>query len=431
MKQIRIAFAICLFLLAMPARGEIARIELNGNIDPVAAEFVKRSVDRAENEQAAMLLFCLQTPGGLASSMEDIISRMLSSKVPVVVYVSPSGSKAASAGFFLLMASDIAAMAPGTNTGAAHPLLAIGGFPVGGGEAAKTISDKITSNATAFLRSITAKRNRNVAEAEKGVTESKSFTEIEALNSGLIDFIARDQTELLARLHGYHVRLFSGQERILNTRGQIIVDYPMTVRERVLAAVSQPNLALILGIIGLVLLYFEFMHPGAIAPGVIGGVCLLLSVLGLSFLPINFVGVLLILLAIGLLIAEIKIGGFGVLGIGGLVSMILGMLILIDAPDPAIRVQLSTALGLALPFAAIILLLLFVFYRSSRQKISTGDEGMIGLTGVADSDVHQRGRVKVRGEYWAACSAVPIAAGKAIRVLAVESLTLRVEEAKE
>ena len=427
----RIAFAFLILFAAMPAWGEIARIDLNGAIDPVTAEFVVRSIARAESEGAAFLLIRLQTPGGFGSSMEEIITRMLSSKVPIVVYVTPSGAKAASAGFFVLLASDIAAMAPGTNTGAAHPLMAIGGFPVDGGQAGKTLTEKITSNSTAFLRCIASKRNRNVVEAEKGVVDSKSFTDSEALNAHLIDFIARDEADLFGKLQGYRVRLFSGEERVLQTQGQNIVDYQMTAREKLLATISQPNLALLLGVAGLILLYFEFTHPGFIAPGVIGGIFVLLSVLGFSFLPINYVGVLLILLAIGLFVAEVKVGGFGVLGIGGLVAMVIGMLILVDSPDPAVRIGLFTALALALPFAAIFLILLVALLRSFRQKVATGDQGMIGLVGIADNDISQSGRVKVRGEYWSAHSSSPISAGKAVRVLAVENLTLKVEEVRE
>jgi membrane-bound serine protease (ClpP class) len=420
-----------LFLFsAFPVRGEIARIEVNGAIDPITAEFVVRCIAKAESERANFLLIRLQTPGGFSSSMEEIISRMLSSRVPIVVYVAPSGAKAASAGFFILLASDIAAMSPGTNTGAAHPLMAIGGFPVDGGEAGKTLTQKVTSNYTAFLRSIAGKRNRNVAEAEKGVVESKSFTEVEALNCRLIDFIARDDAELFDKLQGYKARLFSGEERALEKKGQQIVEYKMTPREKLLAAISQPNLALLLGIAGLILLYFEFTHHGFIAPGVIGGICVLLSALGFSFLPINYVGVLLIALAIGLFIAEVKVGGFGVLGIGGLAAMVIGMLILIDAPDPAVRIGLSTALAVALPFAAIFLFLLFALVRSLRQKVATGDQAMIGLTGIADNDISSTGRVKVRGEYWFAHSASPIAAGKTVKVVGIEDLKLKVEEVK-
>jgi len=423
-----LSFSLLFLFCALPALGDIARIEVDGAIDPVTAGFVVRSIDRAEAERADVFLMRLQTPGGFGSSMEEIIGRMLSSKVPVVVYVAPSGAKAASAGFFILLAADVAVMAPGTNTGAAHPLMAIGGFPVDGGQAGKTLTEKITSNSTAYLRSIAGKRNRNVAEAEKGVLESKSFTDTEALAAHLIDFVAGNEPELLGKLQGYKVRSFSGEERILDVQSRKIVEYRMTAREKLLATVSQPNLALLLGIFGLLLLYFEFTHPGFIAPGVIGGICVLLSVLGLSFLPINYVGVLLIILAIGLFVAEVKVGGFGVLGIGGLVAMVMGMLILIDSPDPAVRIGLYTALALALPFAAIFLILLIALFKSFRQKAATGDQGMIGLIGIADSDIHQSGRVKVRGEYWTARSASPIPAGKSVRVVDVENLMLKVEE---
>jgi membrane-bound serine protease (ClpP class) len=432
MKKIcRVAIVILLLYPAVPGFGKIGRISLNGAIDPVTAEFITRCIDQAEKDRVELLLLELQTPGGFGSSMEDIIGRMLSSRVPVVVYVAPSGSKAASAGFFILLAADVAAMAPGTNTGAAHPLMAIGGFPVSGGEAGKTLTEKITSNATAYLRSIAEKRKRNVEEAEKGVTESKSFTETEALNSHLIDFIAADDAALLDKLNGYRVRMFSGEERVLDTGDREFIVYTMTGREKILALISQPNLALLLGIIGVILLYFEFTNPGFVAPGVIGAICLLLSILGFSFLPVNYVGVLLVILAIGLFIAEVKVGGFGVLGVGGLVSMVIGMLILVDSPDPAVRIGILTALALALPFAAILIILLVALLRSARQKVSTGNQGMIGLVGVADNEIHQSGRVRVRGEYWTARSSSPIPAGKAVRILAVEDLALRVEEVKQ
>ncbi len=429
---------ICGFVLAYfflfstpPGFGRIARISLDGAIDPVTAGFVVRCIDQAEQDKAQFILIRIQTPGGFGSSMEEIIGRMLSSNVPTVVYVAPSGAKAASAGFFVLMAADVAVMAPGTNTGAAHPLMAIGGFPVSGGEAGKTLEEKITSNATAYLRSITSKRQRNVEEAEKGVTESKSFTEVEALNSHLIDFIAENEAELLEKLNGYRVQLFSGEERTLETQNQDFIDYQMTWREEMLALISQPNLALLLGLAGVVLLYFEFTNPGFIAPGVIGAICVLLSILGFSFLPVNYVGALLILLAIGLFVAEVKVGGFGILGIGGIVSMIFGMLILVDSPDPAVRIGIYTALALTLPFAAILIILMIALLRSLRQKVATGDQGMVGLIGVADSEIGRNGRVKVRGEYWTAHSSSPIAAGRAVRVLAVKNLALQVEEVKE
>lgn len=428
---------IVLFLLLLlppfvsTGRAEIARLDINGAIDPITAEFVIKGLDRAESEHAEMLLIRLQTPGGLATSMEDIITRILNSKVPVIVYVAPSGAKAASAGFFILLAADVAAMAPGTNTGAAHPLMAIGGFPVEGGEAGKTLTEKITSNATAFLRSIASKRNRNAVEAEKGVSESKSFTDTEALEKNLIDIIAKDQTDLLRRLDGYKVRMFSGQERTLRTQDQALVDYTMSLREKFLSTISQPNLALLLGMAGLVLLYFEFTHPGFIAPGVIGGICLLLSILGFSFLPINYVGVLLFLLAIGLFVAEVKVQGFGILGLGGVVSMVIGLLILINTPEPAMRIGLAAAIGVVIPFAAIFILLLVAVLKSMRQRVTTGDAGMIGLVGVADTEIFRSGRVKVRGEYWSASAENAIPPGRVIKVKGIKDLTLIVEEVRE
>ncbi len=431
--QFRILLPVFLFgaLVPRPAEAVIVRIDLNGAIDPITAEFVVKSIDRAEAESAEFLLIRLQTPGGFGMSMEEIISRMLNSKVPVVVYVTPSGAKAASAGFFVLLAADVAVMAPGTNTGAAHPLMAIGGFPVDGGEAAKTLTQKITSNATAFLRSIASKRNRNVAEAEKGVTESKSFTDAEALEKNLIDMVAKDETELLRRLDGYKVHMFSGRERTLRVRDQPVADYEMTTRQKFLSTISQPNLALLLGLAGLILLYFEFSNPGFVAPGVIGAICLLLAILGFSFLPINYVGALLILLAIGLFVAEVKVQGFGILGLGGVVSMVIGMLILVDSPDPALRIGLKTALSMALPFAIIFTILVVAMFKSLKQAVTTGDVGMVGLIGIADTEINSGGRVKVRGEYWAARSSTPIPPGRPVRVIGVDNLLLKVEEVKE
>jgi len=428
----RTRFAILLTLVMLFGRGEsraqIARIDLDGTINAITAGYVTKGIARADAEHAQLILIRLQTPGGFATSMEEIIARMLASPVPVVVYVAPSGASAASAGFFILMAADVAVMAPGTNTGAAHPLLAFAGFPVEGGEAGKTLEQKITSNATAYLRSITGKRHRNVEEAEKGIVESKSFTETEALDKHLIDFVAADEQALLAKLQGYSVQLFSGKQVTLMPEGQRVVSYEMGTRERFLDTISQPNLALLLGLFGLILLYVEFAHPGMVAPGVIGSISLLLSILGFSFLPINYVGVLLILLALGLFVAEVKVQGFGILGLGGVVSMVIGMVILIDTPDPALRIGIATALAAALPFAVIFLILLVALLASYRQKVTTGDAGMIGLIGVADSDVFSDGRVKVRGEYWKSSSSSPIAAGRTIRVTGIENLTLRVEE---
>ncbi len=431
MPRILVGCLTVLALGALPAFAAIARIDVEGPIDPITAEFVVKSIGRAETDQADFLLLRLNTPGGLGSSMEAIIEKMLNSKIPIVVFVAPSGAKAASAGFFILIAADVAAMAPGTNTGAAHPLMAIAGFPVEGGEAGKTLTEKITSNATAFIRSIAGKRHRNVEEAEKGVRESKSFTETEALADRLIDFVARDEDDLFRQLQGYSVTMFSGREVRLAPAGVPVTRYEMTSREKFLSVISNPNLALLLGLAGLILLYVEFTNPGRIAPGVIGGICVLLSILGFSLLPINYVGVLLILLALGLFVAEVKVQGFGVLGFGGIAAMVVGMLILVESPDPAMRIGLATALAVAVPFAVIFIILLVALLKSLKQKAATGTEGMVGLVGVADSEIHRQGRVRVRGEYWAARSERPIAPGKTVRVVGIDDLTLQVEEVGE
>jgi membrane-bound serine protease (ClpP class) len=433
LSRIRIAAGVffLLYAFASSSQGAIARIDLDGNVDPITSEFIVRSIAKAEAERVSLLLIRINTPGGLGSSMEEIIGRMLNSQVPIIAYVTPSGAKAASAGFFILLAADVAAMAPGTSTGAAHPLMAIGGIPVEGGDAGKTLTEKVTSHMSAYLRSIAAKRNRNLAEAEKGVRESKSFTDAEALQDHLIDLIARDEADLMKQLQGYKVRLFSGREVVLNPQGEAAQDYTMTARQKFLRTIAQPSLALLLGLVGLILLYFEFTHPGFIAPGVIGGICLLVSILGFSFLPINYVGVLLILLALGLFIAEVKVQAFGALGIGGVAAMVIGLVILVDAPDAVMRIGLSTAIATAIPFAALFIFLLFAVLRSLRQRVTTGAAGMIGLIGVTDSEVHTTGRVKVRGEYWNASSVAPIPVGKRIKVLGVDELKLNVEEMKE
>jgi membrane-bound serine protease (ClpP class) len=283
MLRILILCVTLTLIYQLPALAVVARIDLDGPIDPITAEFVVKSIGRAESENADFLLIRMNTPGGLGTSMENIITRMLNSKMPIVVYVAPSGAKAASAGFFILLAADVAAMSPATNTGAAHPLMAIAGFPVEGGEAGKTLTEKITSNATAYIRSIANKRHRNVVEAEKGVSQSKSFTDTEALENHLIDFVVQDEADLFRKLQGYNVTMFSGREVKLNPAGVAVVQYEMTSREKFLSVISNPNLALLLGLSGLILLYVEFSNPGMIAPGVIGGICVLLSILGFLF----------------------------------------------------------------------------------------------------------------------------------------------------
>lgn len=422
---------LILLLLVPLSSGHAAiyKISIKGDIDPITSDFVAKSIEKAESELADMLLIELDTPGGLGMAMQDIQKKMLNSRTPIVVYVAPSGARAASAGFFILMTGDVAAMAPGTNTGAAHPVLALpGGFPVVS-EAGKPIIEKYTNDAVASLRSIVKQRGRNAELAEKAVRESKSYTETEALEGGLVEVVARNQAELLQKLDGRRVRMFSGQEVVLNTKDRPVHELEMDARQRFLAFISDPNIALLLFVTGVLLLYFEFTNPGFVAPGVIGAISLILALLGFYILPVNVVGVLLIILAFVLFILEVKVQGFGILGIGGIISMLIGALMLVETPQPELGIQLSTALAIVVPFAVILLLLLRLTVRAFRSRVTTGEVGLIGEVGTARTELNPEGKVFVHGEYWNAASrSGPIPEGRKVKVVAIDNLKLYVEE---
>ncbi|MFB3902658.1 MAG: nodulation protein NfeD [Acidobacteriota bacterium] len=403
------------------AEAAINKVKIDGMIDPITSEFIGKAIRQAEENRAEFLLLELSTPGGLGVSMQEIIQDILNSKVPVVCYVTPQGAHAASAGFFILLSSDIAAMAPGTNTGSAHPV-----FPFGMEN--KIMLQKVRNDALASLRSIVKQRKRNYEMAEKAVTESKSYTAQEALDGGLIDLIARDQRDLLEKLKGRQVTRFTGETQILEVRGQPIVTIEPTVREKVLSAVANPNLALVLGLLGLLGIYLEFTHPGLILPGVVGTIALILALVGFSLVPINLVGALLILVAIGLFVAEVKVQGFGLLGIAGVISMVLGMLFLVDTPYPEVRIGLGLAFGVAIPFALIFVFLLRLVIRAQKHRITTGEAGLIGLIGEARTEITpEGGKVFVYGEWWRATSRTPIPAGTRVRILEAHNLDLVVE----
>lgn len=411
-----------LFLLAGSfTHAKILKVEIDGIIDPITSEFIAQSVREAETQRAEFLLIRLATPGGLGVSMQQIIQKILNSEVPVVCYVAPQGAHAASAGFFILLSADVAAMAPGTNTGAAHPV-----FPFG--MESKIMLEKVKNDALASLRSIVKQRERNYELAEKGVLESRSYTVQEAAEGGLIDLVAADEEELLLKLEGREVTRLTGDKQLLKTRGQEVELLEMTFRQRVLSSIANPNFALILGVVGLLGLYLEFTHPGLVLPGVVGGISLLLALLGFSLLPINYIAVLLILLAFGLFIAEIKVQGFGLLGMGGVVSLVLGILFLIDVPYPALRIQLGLALAVAISFALIFLVLLRLVIQSHRQQVTTGAPGLIGRTGKARTDINSEGgKVFVQGELWQAVSEASIVEGNRVQVKRVEEFYLVVE----
>lgn len=412
-----------LFLLlawSSRATGEILKLEIDDVIHPITAEYVVQGIAQAEVEQSAAVILRLSTPGGLDPSMRQIIEKILSSKVPVIVFVGPSGVRAASAGFFILLAADLAVMAPGTNTGAAHPV------SIGGGKPDEIMAKKIENDAAAYLRSLTAKRGRSATVAEKGVTESKSFTETEALKEGLIDGIAKGVDAILEQFDGKTVQRFDGSSIVLKLKGESVRSLEMSVRQRVLAKALNPNIALILGLVGLMGLYIEFTQPGLILPGVAGGLCLFLAMVALSILPVNALGVAFIIAAVVLFVLEAKITSHGLLAALGIAAMVFGSLILIDSPLPELRVRLSTAVAITLPFAAITVFLMRLVILAHRNKSVSGEEGLLTETGIALTDIDGEGKIRVHGEIWQANSETPISAGEQVKVLAVDGMRVKV-----
>jgi membrane-bound serine protease (ClpP class) len=420
-----IVFAACLGQAQRPATGGrpvVVQIDLNDIVHPVSAAYVADGLKHAKDIGARAVILRLDTPGGLVDSMRSIVESILSSSVPVITWVGPNGTRAASAGFFILLAGDVAVMAPGTNTGAAHPVTATGQ------KIEDVMEKKIISDATAYIRSYTTKRNRNAQMAELGITESRSFTGDEALKDNLIDAVISDPQGIIEQYHGKEIRRFDGRPVTLDLRGATIERFEMTDRQKILSHVLDPNLALILALVGLVGLYLEVTHPGLIAPGVLGAICLILALYAFNMLPVSWAGALLILLAIVLFVLEATVTSHGILAIGGIIAMIAGGLMLVEGPIPQLRVRLSTTIGVALPFALITVVLVRLVYLSHRRKSIVGEEGMIGQVGVAKTDVHEEGKVLVRGEWWNASADRPIPAGAHVRVIKAHGLKIEVEQ---
>ena len=398
----------------------VLAVNVDGVVHPVTTEIVSRALEQAQQEHAELVLIRLNTPGGLMDAMRQTIEKIVASPVPVATYVAPSGGRAASAGFFLLEAGDVAAMAPGTNTGAAHPVLL-------GTEMDPVMKQKVENDAAASLRSLTAKRGRNSDLAQKAVLESKSFTDKEALDNHLIELIAGNDEALLAALNGREITRFDGHKQTLHLSGATIVPYEKNLRQKVLSAISDPNIALVLLVLGALGIYVEFSSPGLILPGVAGAILVLLGLSALSMLPINWLGAALLLLAVTFFVLEAKFNSHGVLGAGGTVAMILGAVMLINSPLPEMRVHLTTAVALAVPFSIITVFLVTLAVRARANKVTTGSEGMIGEIGVAVDNLAPEGQIMVRGEYWNAVSQVPLESGARVRVTAVDRLKLTVE----
>lgn len=419
-----VVLAVLLILVASPAASDVIRVELDDMIHPISDEYVGRALDEAARLNADAVLIELRTPGGLETSMRKIVERIIKSPVPVLVWVGPSGSRAASAGFFILESADVAAMAPGTNTGAAHPVV------IGGEKIDEILKLKMQNDAAAFMRSIAQRRGRNVAVAESAVREAKSFTEDEALRLKLIDVVAADIPSLIRWADGRTVKRFNGATTVLRVANKPIVNYEMSLKQRLLSWIMDPNVAFILMSLGMLALWAEFNHPGAILPGVVGLIAILLAVFALNLLPTRFAAIALILAAFLLFALEAKYTSYGVFGAGGLICMIFGALLLVDGPIPEMRVSLITALIVSVPISAIAIFLMTLVMRAHRNRVVTGLEAMVGEIGVARTPLGPDGKVFVHGELWNATARSDIAEGTRVRVRDVQGLRVHVDPAE-
>jgi membrane-bound serine protease (ClpP class) len=416
------------FPLALQTGGDAAPVvysaEVESIIHPVSAEYMIATINEADAAGASLIVFTLRTPGGLVDSTRDIVSRILSAKTPVAVLIAPAGARAASAGFILILAADVAAMAPGTHIGAAHPVAG------GGAEMDETMAKKAASDVAAYVRTIASGRQRNVELSEEAVQESRAFTEKEALDASppLIDLLASDVSDLLRQLDGRSVTRFDGSTTVLRTANATVVAKTMSFRQRILSSIANPNVAYLLLSLGMLGLTIELWNPGGIVPGVVGGVSLLLAFFALQVLPVNYAGVLLIALGILLLVMELMVTSFGLLTAGGVISLIFGSLILVDSPVPEMQLDFGFVLPIMASLVGITMFLVHLAVKAQRQPSVTGDTGMIGEIGQALSAIGPgtTGRVATHGEIWQATANEPIAAGDRVAVTRVDGLTLTV-----
>jgi membrane-bound serine protease (ClpP class) len=402
------------------AAADIPVVHVDDAIHPISAHHVVAALDRADAEGAPLLVLRLDTPGGLDTSMRQIIDRILRARTPVAVWVGPSGARGASAGFVIAIAADVAAMAPGTNIGAAHPVSSVGAMD-------EVMAKKVAADAAAYVRSKAAQRGRNVEMAEKAVLESRSFTEQEALKLGLIDLIAPDVPDLLRQLEGREVRRFDGSVLRLRLTGHQPTTVRMNWRQAILSLIARPDVMFLLLLGALAGLGAELSHPGALFPGIVGALCLLLFLFASQIIPVNVAGVLLILAAVALFAAEVKVASYGLLTVAGLAAMILGAMMLVDAP-PELRISLGTVLPAALIMAAGTFALVRLVVQAQRRRPLTGQEGMRGQAAMAVTPLAPEGWVRVHGEQWKAVADAPVEPGEIVTVTAVEGLTLRVRK---
>ncbi|PYR22550.1 MAG: serine protease [Acidobacteria bacterium] len=402
----------------------IVLAEVDSIIQPVSAEFMIQTLERAEADRAGLVVFTLRTPGGLVDSTRAIVTRMLAASMPVAIFVGPAGARAASAGFILTIAADVAAMAPGTHIGAAHPVTG------DGQKMDETMSKKAAQDVAAYVRTLATARHRNVTLAEQAVNDSRAFTEEEALHASppLIDLLAKDVPDLLEKLDGRTIRRFDGATAVLRTSGARLTKREMTLRQRVLSAIAHPNIAYLLLSLGMLGLTIELWTPGAVLPGIVGGVSLLLAFFALSLLPVNYAGLLLILLGLMLFALEIKVTSYGLLTAGGVISLVFGSMILMDSPAPEFQLSLRIVLPVAVAFAAIAVMLVRLGVAAQRRPAVTGIAGMIGEAGRAVTPIGptQPGRVAVHGEIWDATAVQPVAEGARVRIIAIDGLRVTV-----
>jgi membrane-bound serine protease (ClpP class) len=414
---------VAAFVLSSISYAEVLKIVVNDTIQPITEEYIARAIDEAQRRNDQAVLIEISTPGGSVESTRHIIEKITNSSVPVLLYVAPSGSRAGSAGIFLLEAADVGAMAPGTNAGAAHPVM-VGLF-------APKIDDemkrKIENDTAALMRSVVSRRGRNVEVAVSAVLESKSFTDQEALAQHLIDYVASSEDDLFRQMEGKGFKRFNGQEVVLKLLGQPIVPFGMTLKEQILDYLMDPDIIFVLLAIGLLALYAEFNHPGAVVPGTVGVVFILISVFALNLLPTRFAALGLILAAFALFAAEAKFATHGVLTIGGIALLTLGGLLLVDSPIPEMRVHLLTALAVSIPLGLITAFLMSIALQARRNKMFSGAQGLIGETGLAQTALCPRGKVFVHGELWDAVSSADLSAGQSVVVRRMDGFLLQVE----
>jgi membrane-bound serine protease (ClpP class) len=404
----------------------VIKLTLHDTIQPITADYLQRGLQEAARQRAQLVLISMGTPGGLLESTRVMVQAIENSPVPVVIFISPTGSRAGSAGFFLLEAADIAAMAPGTNAGAAHPI-------VEGGKLDPILKEKIENDAAAFLRSYAARRGRNVEAAEDAVRNSKSYSDDEALKLKLIDLDSADDASLLTALDGREIHRFDGTTQTLHLQRATIVTIAPSLRERLLSKLTNPDIAVLLLILGGLLIYLEFNVPGTVVPGSLGTLFVLLSFFGLNLLPIRHTAIALLLAAAMLMVLEAKYGSHGVLALAGVASLVFGLATLVDGPIPELRVHTATAVGAGLGFGAITFGLAWIALKARRGKVLTGPQAMIGGTAIVRTPLNPTGQVEIRGELWQASTHghLSLAVGSAVSVRSVEGLVLIVEPAQD